>query len=311
MLIFIHQNHQAVIFQQPQQLRSEPMFYHEYPPPPSLQPYIQCFWMLEHDYRESFHTHEHLWADVHTEYIFSFGERYYQKIAGKRYPLPQNFIIGPQTKQLSLYSNGITGLIAARFNPGGFPAFSAQTATDLVDQIRAGDNTLGHQLDGQNREAKLTLLTTHFNTRLPSPNPDREKIVALARVLQSDHGKPKIVDLAKKFDINPRKLQRHFLQYIGLPAKHFARILRFNQARELLQSNPDIGLAALAYETGFTDQAHFSKNFKQLFDLTPAQFKARIKKYITDTAGLDPHVVFVQDWPKDTSYLRSINNKRS
>ncbi|HEY4110058.1 DUF6597 domain-containing transcriptional factor, partial [Puia sp.] len=55
------------------------MFYHEYPPPPVLQPYIQCFWMLEHDYREPCHTHEHLWADTHTELLFISGERYYRR----------------------------------------------------------------------------------------------------------------------------------------------------------------------------------------------------------------------------------------
>src|ERR1700760_4613496 len=125
------------------------MFYHEYPPPPSLRPYIQCFWMLEHDYRDTFHTHEHLWADVHTEYIFSFGERYYRK--DPKSTLPQNFIIGPQTKQLLLYANGITSFIAAPFLPGVYSAFHENPkATDLVDNILPVNNTLGHELEGQN-----------------------------------------------------------------------------------------------------------------------------------------------------------------
>jgi hypothetical protein len=56
------------------------MFYREYPPPPELTDHIQCFWALEHDYRNPFHTHEHLWADTHIELIFSYGEPYYRRI---------------------------------------------------------------------------------------------------------------------------------------------------------------------------------------------------------------------------------------
>jgi|GEM_PF-1645297 len=300
------------------------MFYHEYPPPPELAPYIRCFWMLEHDYRQPFHTHEHLWADTHTECIFSFGERYYQKNTSasnapaantphtntptsntpysRKHPLPENFLIGPQTKELLLFSDGITGFIAARFHPWGFSAFSTQKATDLVDNILPVTkalpptiNTLIEQLQHQPREIKLDLLTRYFLTHLPPATPDLPQLTPIAATLQSQHGRQKISDLTKQFDINTRTLERHFLQYIGLPAKLFARILRFNHARELIQNDPDISLAALAYETGYADQAHFSKNFRQLFNLSPAQFKAQIKKFRSETGGLDPDVVFVQD----------------
>ena len=279
------------------------MFYHEYPPPPSLQPFIQCFWMLEHDYSQPFHNHEHLWADTHVECIFSFGERYYQKTAARNHPLPENFIIGPLTKQLLLFSKGITGFIAVRFHPGGLAAFYPHNATDLVDNILPiakllppETTTLATQLQNQTREAKLQLLTSHFESICPArPHPDLQKILLLASTLKTHHGKDKIADLATQFAINPRKLERHFLQHIGLPAKLFARILRFNHARELIGQNPDIPLAALAYETGYADQAHFSKNFRQLFDCSPAQFKARIKKFRADTNGLGHDVVFVQD----------------
>ncbi len=49
------------------------MFYKEIAPEKDLGQIIKCFWMLEHDYREKFHTHEHLWADANAELIFTFG----------------------------------------------------------------------------------------------------------------------------------------------------------------------------------------------------------------------------------------------
>jgi len=259
--------------------------------------------MLEHDYTQPFHDHEHLWADTHVECIFSFGEPYYRRSETRNYPLPQNFILGPLTKQLLLYSKGVTGFIAVRFHPGGLAAFTTHKATDLPDNILPLAKVLPEQtialaenLQNQTREAKLNLLTHHFETLLPPKVPaDLQNILALTSTLKTHHGMQKITDLAKQFDINPRKLERHFLQYIGLPAKRFARIIKFNHARELISQNPDISLAALAYETGYADQAHFSKNFRQLFDLSPAQFKAQIKKFRNDTNDKDHDVVFIQD----------------
>lgn len=284
------------------------MFYQEYPPPPELRAYIRCFWALEHDYRQAFHTHEHLWADTHTELIFSFGERYYRRSegdTGRKIRLPENFVIGPMTKELLLYSNGFTGFVAVRFHPSGFVAFSKQNAKAFVNAmlparkaLPSGIRQLEQQLPGNpSREQKLRLLSAFFLHYKPLPNPDRSRIEAIVTELQTRHGKQNIAQLAQQFDISARKLERHFDQHIGMSPKLFARIIRFNHAKSLIEMDPDIPLAALAYETGYADQAHFSRNFRQLFRYTPAQFKTRVKSFNADTKDLDKDVVFVQDQP--------------
>src|SRR5580704_18542052 len=111
------------------------MFYREYPPPPALRNHIQCFWALEHDYCDSFHSHEHLWADTQTELIFSHGKRYYRLAGNERSALPESFVIGPFKKELLLYSDGLTGFVAVRFHPWGFAAFSKKKMTELINAI--------------------------------------------------------------------------------------------------------------------------------------------------------------------------------
>ena len=282
------------------------MFYHEYPPPPPLNAYIRCFWMLEHDYREPFHTHEHLWADVHTELILSWGERYYLRSEGdkgRKIGLTQNFVIGPQLKQLLLYSNGVTALVAARFHPWGLSAFSNVKATDLVDKVIPATEVLGSdaaplaaRLSAEsNRDAKLKLFIDHLLNTQHRPNPALETIRRVTDELQLHHGKQRIALLARQFDISPRQLERQFIGHTGLPPKVFAKILRFNHARELIQENPDISLASVAYEVGYADQAHFSRNFRSFFQLTPAQFKAQIKAFQSNSDAADRDVAFVQD----------------
>lgn len=59
---------------------------------------------------------------------------------------------------------------------------------------------------------------------------------------------------------------------IGVTPKTFARTLRFQQARDQLCLTPNVDLATLAAECGYSDQAHFSREFKALSGRTPRQF---------------------------------------
>ena len=82
---------------------------------------------------------------------------------------------------------------------------------------------------------------------------------------------------------------------IGISAKLFSRIIRYNNARRLIEENPEMSLVSITYEIGYADQSHFNKNFKELFGLTPAGFRRKIINFnrLSEDSGLD--VVFLQD----------------
>lgn len=278
------------------------MFYHEYQPPTELKKYIQCFWVLEHDYREQYHTHEHLWADTHIELIFSFGQPYYLKTKSKKTDLPKSFAIGPFKKELLLYSTGFTGFVAVRFYPWGACQFFKKPIPQMVNKIISTHEilnkdaiTIEKQLADKSREEKLNIITNYFLEKykqLPTT-----KIISqpIAQEIINKKGIVKITDLTKKFNINLRKLQRSFIDEIGLSAKICSRITRFNNAKHLIEQNPDISLASVTYETGFSDQPHFNKNFKEMFGYTPASFKKLMKDFVLNSADFQMDVAFLQD----------------
>jgi AraC-like DNA-binding protein len=279
------------------------MFYCEYPPPPRLKEHIQCFWALEHDYRDSFHSHEHLWADTQIELIFSYGRPYSRKSGDGMVILPQNFIIGPFKKELLLYSDGLTGFVAVRFHPWGFAAFSKKKMTELINAILPAEEVLdGYpQLPGQPATGQvaphLEILGNWLFRRLEEKPKKETPVPAIAQKIRANKGIVKISVLAEEFRINPRRLERLFITEIGLSAKMFARILRFNHAKRLIEGDAGISLASLTYETGYADQAHFSHNFREMFGYTPAQFKALIRQWNEKMSGERPDVVFLQDNP--------------
>ena len=145
------------------------------------------------------------------------------------------------------------------------------------------------------RDTKLQLFIDHLLHTLRRPDTDFETIRRITAELQLHHGIQRIALLARQFGISSRQLERQFTGLTGLPPKLFAKILRFNHARELIRENPDISLASVAYEVGYADQAHFSRNFRALFQFTPAQFKARIKAFQSSSSAADRDVAFVQD----------------
>ncbi len=58
--------------------------------------------------------------------------------------------------------------------------------------------------------------------------------------------------------------------------KRFQRILRVNNTISLLKSNPNTDLLELALDNGFIDQAHMTREFKQIAIITLKRFSKKI-----------------------------------
>jgi len=280
------------------------MIYREVAPDPGLQRYIKCFWMLDHDYRDPFHDHERLWADVHTELIFTSGRRYFTKTGKRKTVLPANFVIGPYQKQLELFSSGRTALVAARFWPWGFHAVSRIAMSRLkntvqsISNVFAGKKALAADLARiENPQAKIAALERALLNILEANEPKSLSRDVAVDILEAD-GVVRVADLGSKHRLQARRLERIFLDEIGMPAKIFSRIVCFNHAMNMIQRNPDIDLLSLTYACGYADQAHFTRNFREMFGITPAGFKSSMQGWRKRSRENRPDVVFVQDQPE-------------
>lgn len=278
------------------------MFYREIAPKGDLNKIIECFWMLEHDYRAEFHSHEHLWADVRSELIFTFGKPYYQKARTDREELPRSFVIGPFKKKLILYSDGFTGFVAVRFKPWGLSLFSLKPIPELVGTIVPAEDIFGPQINslvrrfrGREREEKIELMQHYFLQQLSAAARNAKMAsVPIVEKIIAERGIVAISALLKQFRINSRRLERILRAETGLSPKMFSRITRFNHAKRMIEENPEINLGQLTYESGYSDQAHFNKNFRELFDRSPADFKRKLKRFAKEASG-KINVEFLQD----------------
>ncbi|RVD69039.1 helix-turn-helix domain-containing protein, partial [Mesorhizobium sp. M4A.F.Ca.ET.029.04.2.1] len=81
-----------------------------------------------------------------------------------------------------------------------------------------------------------------------------------------------IGELAHSLNTSKARLNRAFLADLQSAPAVFWRRIRLLAARELLASRRR-SVTEIAYETGFSDTAHFCSSFKKHFSMTPKQFR--------------------------------------
>jgi len=259
--------------------------------------------MLDHDYANSLHDHEQLWADAHTELIFSTGQRYFQRIRSHIVWTPANLVIGPYQRDLQLYSRGRTTFVAARFWPWGFHALTKIPMPELKNTVSSCREALGPDVESlgarlatlESLDARASALEQEMLNAVETIAPPKLHSRPIAKEILASQGVIRTGELARKHAIHPRRMERVFLEEIGVSAKVFARIVRFNHAKRAIEQKPDIDLLWLAHECGYADQYHFTRNFREMFGVTPAGFKLQIKEMMREFERQRADVVFVQD----------------
>ncbi|ODN69412.1 GlxA family transcriptional regulator [Methylobrevis pamukkalensis] len=78
-----------------------------------------------------------------------------------------------------------------------------------------------------------------------------------------------IADIARRLRVSTRQLERLFQTVLGQRPAEFYRQLRLRYARFLLDTT-DRSVTAIALDAGFSDCAHFSRQFKALHGFTPS-----------------------------------------
>lgn len=78
--------------------------------------------------------------------------------------------------------------------------------------------------------------------------------------------------LSNHFKISTRQLERRFKSSTGMSPKLFLRAARFESALKLIKDKQFKNLFDIAYYLKFTDQSHFTKEFKEFSGFTPKTF---------------------------------------
>lgn len=85
-----------------------------------------------------------------------------------------------------------------------------------------------------------------------------------------------VSELAGTVRVSPRLLRRYFDRFAGLSPKQVNRVVRFQGALGDLTRRPVASLPEIAARHGYADQAHLSREFKRLSNLSPGWFRGNL-----------------------------------
>lgn len=81
-----------------------------------------------------------------------------------------------------------------------------------------------------------------------------------------------ITDLAMELGVHRSQLSRWFKASYGITLSNFVRICRIERSIELLNQN-EMAISDIALECGFNDQSHFTRQFRETMNTTPAKWR--------------------------------------
>ncbi|SCB21142.1 AraC-type DNA-binding protein [Bradyrhizobium shewense] len=131
--------------------------------------------------------------------------------------------------------------------------------------------------------ASLLALSNRANERHPALTSDHiassslDFIQTLKLMLPSylDERPPVLAEIAEMAGVSARSLQRK-LSLAGVTYSGLLDAIRFEKARKLLRDT-DSKIIEVAFASGYTDPAHFTRAFRRVAGVTPGQFREQWK----------------------------------
>jgi AraC family transcriptional regulator len=115
-------------------------------------------------------------------------------------------------------------------------------------------------------------LVGELNSRARTPRPHwLEHIVELCNGCFKEL--PSISDIGTMIGIHPVHVSRVFRSHYGMPLSKYIVSVKIERAAAALRAGT-LSVAAVAAETGFSDQSHLCKSFKSVMGVTPREYKA-------------------------------------
>ena len=236
-----------------------------YHPSPDLARYVEHYWCIDWDLRDVGPQRVEILPhpSVHLTFDRSGDARVRGLTLGKFSNLLQ----------------GKDGVIGVKFTPGGFYPFlraSVSSLTNRVVDIRdifgnAG-GALARAMSTKRADAtRIALIEKFLRAREREDDDTVDRMSDLVYAVAEDRGILKVEDLAARAGTTTRTLQRLFAKYVGASPKWVIQRYRLHEAAEQLASG-DVKQTDLALRLGYSDQAHFIRDFKSMVGTSPAAY---------------------------------------
>jgi len=237
-----------------------------------LSSHIQALWSVSVSSKRPVKIQKWLHSDACSGILFNLGNAF--SLGDKEFSA--NVILLPVSKeaQLLTLSTGAR-LIGVRFHPAISFGFFKATYNQPME-VKAGATSqveydaLYQELSNQRGHyANITFLYKWIDQAINDTDKMPSSLKKSLNALRYDI---KLSDLGDYGVLSQRQIERQFQRWLSMSPKHYQRILRVKNALTVLKTAPNTELAGFALNNGFTDQAHMTREFKQIAKTTPGKY---------------------------------------
>jgi len=259
------------------------MKYTEIIPGMGLKQYVKCFYTYESDTNVGFE--DTVFPSGCIEIIFNLGTGNWQTATNDGFlTTPSMELWGQLLRPLPIRSIGRNTMLGIRFYPHAAAYFLNDKVglfnNQVVDFSYVGGrraSELYSRLQGAGTwDQRIKLIETFLlhTLSLSEKGLGRVDMVTdiMGEIRQHDFF-DNIENVANRYGITSRYLQKLFFQYTGLSPKLYTKIHRFQNSLRLV-TKKDTSLTSVAYDCGYFDQSHFIREFKSFTGLTPSGYSS-------------------------------------
>jgi AraC-like DNA-binding protein len=252
------------------------MEYSELPAPAPLDRVVHCFWFLRGHFPDT--AIHPVVADGRVEIILHLAEPFsFLTEDGGSQRQDDLMISGQITRPVHLRGNGAADIVGIRFRTAAAPALVRPPLHELVDRVeplREVSARLAAELrvavaphvDPLARAAVLSRAILRRLHRVPGST-----AVSAIRTMEN-RPLDSVRQIAARHGTTVRTLERHVRESTGLSPATLRRVLRFRRAFRLLDATPRGAWGAVAGRSGYADQSHLIRDFREFAGVTPSEF---------------------------------------
>lgn len=170
------------------------------------------------------------------------------------------------------------GVVAICFQPGmayKFIQMPMHTLSDTTTAVADVWGSMAAEIEDKmagcsNNEERVSLAQKYLLKELANSKDDLQIAHCLKQVRLSG-GLIPVGKLVFDSGLSQRHLSRKFQEYVGLSPKEYLRVSRFILSLDHLKRYPVLSLTDIAYRSGYYDQAHFIRDYRNYTGYTPGQ----------------------------------------
>lgn len=250
------------------------------PPAPALAELVEHYWCVRWDVRDREPYVQHTLSNASVHLCVERGNSRVQGVVTGRF-----------TRLLE----GAGRVFGVKFRPAGFHPFLGSPLVELTDRtlpIRAvfgvdGDAYADRVLAADEDAGLPDMADAFIGRRLPVPDPTVAEVNRIVALIVAERDVTRVDHVIERVGTSKRTLQRLFHEYVGVSPKWVIQRYRLHEAAQRLAEDQGASLAELALDLGYSDQAHFARDFKAIIGRTPAAYARSVAAHGRDRRGGD------------------------